>query len=93
MIVPSLNPRWRDVALVVSVALALQVILVSWTFPISALATDPPFFYIDGAYHWYKMRVARELGLQGRLTGYDPYFAAGYLGGVTRTGSPYTSVL
>jgi len=87
MIAPSLNPRWRDVASVVSVALALQFVLVSWTFPISALVTDTPLFYIDGAYHWYQMHVARELGLQGRLTGYDPYFAAGHLAGVTMNAS------
>jgi hypothetical protein len=69
--------------LVVSMTLALQFVLVSWTFPISALVADTPLFYIDGAYHWYQIHVARELGLQGGPTGYDPYFAAGYLAGFT----------
>ena len=82
-----MTPRWRDVLWVVCVVLVAQFVLVSWTFPISALAADTPLFYIDGAYHWYQMHVARELASHGHLIGYDPYFSAGHTGGVTMNAS------
>ena len=87
LISSSPDPRWRDVLCVVSVVLAVQFLLVSWTFPISALVADTPLFYIDGAYHWYQMHVARELASQGNLTGYDPFFSAGHTAGVTMNAS------
>ena len=74
-------------AFAASTALIIQFALVSWTFPISAVFSVQPLFYIDGAYHWHQIYVARELGVQGRLTGYDPYFAAGHLTGVTLNAS------
>lgn len=67
--------------------LVVQFCLVAFTFPIDQLLTDRPLFYIDGAYHWYQLHVARELWAQGRLTGFDPFFAAGNLGGVTLNAS------
>lgn len=87
MITSSPDPRWRDVLWAVSVVFVVQFVLVSWTFPISALVADTPLFYIDGAYHWYQMHVARELASQGKLIGYDPYFSAGHTGGVTMNAS------
>jgi hypothetical protein len=72
---------------IVFALLALQVTLVSWTFPIQELFTDTPLFHIDGVYHWYQLHVAHELASQGRLTGYDPYFAAGHVGGTTLNAS------
>jgi len=67
--------------------LALQTAFVAWTFPASELLTDTPLFHIDGVYHWYQLHVAHELALQGRLTGYDPFFAAGHVGGTTLNAS------
>jgi hypothetical protein len=82
---PQLDRRAATVACIA--VLLLQFALVSWTFPLRELLTENPLFYIDGAYHWLQMRVAHELADQGRLTGYDPFFAAGNLGGVTLNAS------
>jgi hypothetical protein len=63
--------------------LVVQLALVSVSFPITQLLTDAPLFYIDSPYHWYEMEVAKGLAAAGRSIGYDPFFAAGYVGGVT----------
>ena len=60
----------------------LQAILLSITFPISELLSERPILYIDSAYHWYQMAMARAIAEGGALVGYDPYFAAGDIGGV-----------
>ena len=61
----------------------IQLALVSWTFPLSELFTDKPLFYSDAAYHWYHMQLSNNLTSMGATAGYDPYFNAGYPGGVT----------
>jgi hypothetical protein len=63
--------------------LAIQFALQSWFFPLKELFTATPLYYIDSAFHQYQMETARLLCAGHRLLGYDPYFAAGYLGGVT----------
>jgi hypothetical protein len=80
------SPRGAGRAALLAVLL-VQLVLVSLTFPVDQLLSSQPLFHIDGAYHWYQLHVARELAAQGRLTGYDPYFAAGHLGGVTLNAS------
>jgi len=63
--------------------LLVQVALQAWFFPATALWTGQPLNYIDSPFHQYQMAVARQLCEQRRLIGYDPFFAAGYMGGVT----------
>jgi hypothetical protein len=62
--------------------LLVQFALVSVSFPITQLVTQAPLFYIDSPFHWYEIEVAKNLAAEWRLVGYDPYFAAGYTGGV-----------
>ncbi|MFZ0692621.1 MAG: hypothetical protein WAN51_00455, partial [Alphaproteobacteria bacterium] len=52
------------------------------TFPVGQLTTATPLFYIDSPFHWYQMEAAKAFAAAGRVVGYDPYFAAGYWGGV-----------
>ena len=84
---PLIQRERQNYAGVLALTLLLQLFLVSWTFPVRELLTQTPLFHIDGAYHWLQMHVARDLAEQGRLTGYDPYFAAGNVGGVTLNAS------
>ncbi len=62
--------------------LVLQFFLVSATFPLSALWSDTPLFYIDNAAHWYRITFAHNISSAGLLTGYDPYFNAGTMAGI-----------
>lgn len=63
-------------------AWALHVVLVCVALPVQEVASPRPLAYIDSSFHQYQMQVARELWAQGRLIGYDPWFAAGHVGGV-----------
>lgn len=74
--------RRRSMAIITFVLL-LQAGLVSFTFPITELVTDKALFYSDAAFHWYQMKLAGSLALSGNMVGYDPFFNAGYPGGVT----------
>lgn len=60
----------------------LHVALVGIVLPVQDVASPRPLAYIDSSFHQYQMQVARELWAQGRLIGYDPWFAAGHVGGV-----------
>jgi hypothetical protein len=60
----------------------VQFALLSLSFPIGQLVTAAPLFYIDSPFHWYQMEAAKAFAAAGHVVGYDPYFAAGYLGGV-----------
>jgi hypothetical protein len=60
----------------------LQFTLTSITFPISELISPTPLFHIDSPFHWYKMEAARGFAATWHLLGYDPYFGAGYIGGI-----------
>jgi hypothetical protein len=74
---PAANPAFLALGTII-----VQSVLVSLTFPIGQLLTAAPLFYIDSPFHWYQMEVAKGLAAQGHLVGYDPYFGAGYLGGI-----------
>jgi hypothetical protein len=63
--------------------LTVQLGLMAVSFPISELLTDNPLLYIDNGFHWYQIQVAVDLAASGVAVGYDPFFAAGYLGGLT----------
>jgi hypothetical protein len=79
-------PRWKRLAAAspgaAGATLLLQSLLVAMTLPIGELLTPTPLLHIDAAHHWYEVMVAAELAQQGKLVGYDPFFAAGYLGGI-----------
>ncbi|MBN9132346.1 MAG: hypothetical protein J0H48_03145 [Nitrosospira multiformis] len=62
--------------------LLIQLVLVSSTFPLGELLTATPLYHIDAPHHWYQITVAAALAQQGYLIGYDPFFAAGYVGGI-----------
>lgn len=70
---------WRPLLAVLLVQLVLQ----SWFFPVTELLTAKPLIHIDAAFHQYQIALAQALCHQHLLVGYDPYFAAGYQGGVT----------
>ena len=76
------SSRMLAVLPTVGALLILQALLISITFPISEMTTTTPLFHNDGAFHWYEMKVAVNLARQGKLIGYDPFFNAGYIGGV-----------
>ena len=63
-------------------AAVIQFILVSLSFPIGELLTRTPLFHIDGAFHGYQMKLGVNLANLWKVVGYDPYFNAGYPGGV-----------
>lgn len=69
-------------AKVIALTLFVQILLVSISFPIGGLLTATPLYHIDAPHHWYQISVAVDLAQQGRLIGYDPFFAAGYVGGI-----------
>jgi hypothetical protein len=66
----------------VAIALA-QATLVAITLPIQTFTNGDWFAWqVDHPYHWYQIFIARDLWADGSVVGYDPRFAAGYLGGV-----------
>ncbi|HRD49856.1 MAG TPA: hypothetical protein PL166_09690 [Candidatus Contendobacter sp.] len=81
----SCAPRSDSLTLsfILLMTLTAQFILMAVSFPISDLLTEKPLLYIDNAMHWYQVRLAVDLAASGVAAGYDPFFAAGYLGGVT----------
>jgi hypothetical protein len=68
---------------VVGVTLLVQLVLQAYFFPLSALWDAARLVHIDAPFHQYQMEVARQLCAEQRLTGYDIFFAAGHLGGVS----------
>lgn len=65
----------------------VHAVLVSASFPLSQLFSDVALLHIDSSFHLYQISVAQELWLDHRLTGYDPWFAAGHIGGVNYNAS------
>lgn len=63
-------------------AWALHIVMVMLALPVQEVFGSTPLAYIDSTFHQYQMQVARELWAQGRVIGYDPWFAAGHVGGV-----------
>ena len=60
----------------------IQFALLSITFPLAQMWSENPIFHNDGAYHWYQIKLANNLFATGNIVGYDPFFAAGYIGGI-----------
>src|SRR4051812_3568717 len=71
----------------IATVLLLQFALVSWTYPVTALWSDDVQLHIDSAYHWYELTAAVNTAQTGSLTGYDPFFNAGYPLGLLMSGS------
>ncbi len=67
---------------IVAVA-CMQAILFDQAYGFSHLMGSELPWYVDHLYHLYQIHVNAALWGQGALTGLDPQFAAGYLGGVT----------
>ena len=67
----------------IAVTLLLQFALQAAFFPLPALFDATSLGYIDAPFHQYQMELARQLCAEGQAVGYDPFFAAGHLGGVT----------
>lgn len=65
----------------------LHAVLVAVAFPLSELFTQLPLVHIDSPFHQYQVDVARELWEKHSLIGYDPWFAAGSIGGVNYNAS------
>ncbi|HRL76426.1 MAG TPA: hypothetical protein PK440_05380 [Candidatus Accumulibacter phosphatis] len=68
---------------VIATTLLLQFALQAAFFPFPALFDATTLTYIDAPFHQYQIEVARQLCAEGQVTGYDLFFAAGHLGGVT----------
>ena len=67
----------------VGVTILLQFILQAYFFPLDELLTTKRLAHIDSVYHQYMMEATAAYCGEGRLTGYDPYFGAGYVSGTT----------
>ena len=82
-------PRLRSRGLSIGLLIwAIHAILLSFTFPLTELFSDVPLLYIDSPFHLYQVSVARELwSNHHHLVGYDPWFAAGHIGGVNYNAS------
>lgn len=89
MIGPDTNRKGSGwpVATVILIVLLVQFSLQAYFFPLAALSSPARLTYIDAPFHQYQMELARELCDQGRLTGFDPYFAAGQPGGINLNAS------
>lgn len=61
--------------------------LQSGFFPLHELFSATPLTHLDGAFHLYRSEVFRALCHQGQLLGYDPFFGAGQLRGLTYSSS------
>lgn len=80
---------WRLMLL----AIFCQLLLLAWVMPFSQLFSGNWFFHIDYPYHIYQTEFGRALQLEGRWSGYDPFFAAGYAGGLSSNLSARAALL
>lgn len=78
---------------IAALGLVVQLCLVSVTLPLSSIFQNSDFFNIDHPFHLYQIEVGRHLLREGRLVGYDPFFSAGYVGGVTFNASAKVPML
>ena len=69
------------------VVCALQFLLQAYFFPFSSLFNETRLTHIDAPFHLYQIEFARSLCEQHRLTGFDPRFAAGHIGGINMNAS------
>ena len=84
MFFPRLGSRGLSLGLLICV---IHAILLSFTFPLTEVFSDVPLLYIDSPFHLYQVSIAQELWSGHHLIGYDPWFAAGQIGGVNYNAS------
>lgn len=81
-------PRFETWGLLIGLLIcATHAILLSLAFPLTEVFSDVPLLHIDSSFHLYQVSVAQELRSSHHLVGYDPWFAAGYIGGVNYNAS------
>lgn len=101
---PEEGPLWRPTPetadagrygfLAISAAvLLIQLMLLWFSFPLVDAFSGKISWHIDGPYHAYQLELGRSLLKQGALVGFDPFFGAGHLGGVTYNVSARLPVL
>jgi hypothetical protein len=73
----------RQAILLIGMTLLVQFVLQSYFFPITELLTAKRLAHIDSVFHQYMMQTTIAYCGEGRITGYDPYFNAGYVSGTT----------
>jgi len=79
---------WRTLSentvflLLLVIVIAVQLALLWRSFPLAAVLSDVPLLNVDMAFHWYQVSVAGALWKEGRVVGFDPWFAAGHIGGI-----------
>jgi hypothetical protein len=79
--------------LILLATLVVQFALLSSSMPIRDMLSGAHSFYIDNPYHVYQIELGRSLLKHGQLVGFDPFFAAGHLGGVDDNASARMPVL
>ena len=61
----------------------VQFALLAHDFPLAELFSSKLITTVDHAFHLYQILFSLDLAEHGKIVGYDPTFAAGYIGGVT----------
>lgn len=78
---------WKRHVCIAVAVLAVQFVVVAYQFPFGELFTQTPILHIDNGFQWYQVELAVDLWRQHKLTGYDPTFGAGQMGGLVVNGS------
>ena len=74
---------WRSAVVVAITILLIQIALLASSYPLFEAFSGNIPWHIDSPYHVYQVELGRSLIKQGALIGLDPFFGAGYLGGVS----------
>lgn len=69
--------------LVLAAVLLAQTFLLGRSMPLAETLSDKHLLYIDHPYHLYQIELAKFLARDHKIIGYDPFFEAGYVGGIT----------
>jgi hypothetical protein len=72
-----------DIILILGTVFLLQLALINQSLPLSELLSAKDILYIDHPFHLYQIELAKALASEHKIVGYDPFFEAGYLGGIT----------
>ena len=81
MIIAGISKRLAGA--LIGLTLFLQFGLQAYFFPLGELLTPKRLAHIDSVYHQYMMEATAAYCAEGRVTGYDPHFGAGYKSGTT----------
>ncbi len=75
------------------IATAAQLVLLGIAMPLSALSSGSWFFNIDNPFHIYQLELGRAMQAQWVWMGYDPFFGAGHLAGLSSNVSARLTLL